>query len=178
MFGAGGAPGVVCRSAGAVALAACTRARRPCIFLPRPARSFSDWHVVFAMAGDLALNERRRALRSQYAAVQRLRAQAAHRCGCRAARRAKYVGERELSIFPSAPSSARPSTTRAPAGARQPRNGRAHPIAGIFSGQGLDLANVRLIETRLLVRREHGWEALALCVECRANRRGARAHRR
>ncbi len=29
-----------------------------------------------------------------------------------------------------------------------------------FSGQGLNLANVRLIETRILVRREHGWEAL------------------
>jgi len=29
-----------------------------------------------------------------------------------------------------------------------------------FAGQGLDLKNVRLIETRLLVRREHGWEAL------------------
>lgn len=29
-----------------------------------------------------------------------------------------------------------------------------------FSGEGLDLKNVRLIETRLLVRREHGWEAM------------------
>jgi uncharacterized repeat protein (TIGR03806 family) len=29
-----------------------------------------------------------------------------------------------------------------------------------FAGEGLDLANVRLIETRILVRREHGWEAL------------------
>jgi uncharacterized repeat protein (TIGR03806 family) len=29
-----------------------------------------------------------------------------------------------------------------------------------FAGEGLDLANVRLIETRLLVRREQGWEAL------------------
>ncbi|HXY95871.1 MAG TPA: SO2930 family diheme c-type cytochrome [Steroidobacteraceae bacterium] len=29
-----------------------------------------------------------------------------------------------------------------------------------FAGSGLDLRNVRLIETRLLVRRERGWEAL------------------
>ncbi|HEY1313502.1 MAG TPA: SO2930 family diheme c-type cytochrome, partial [Steroidobacteraceae bacterium] len=29
-----------------------------------------------------------------------------------------------------------------------------------FAGPGLDLANVRLIETRILVRREQGWEAL------------------
>ena len=29
-----------------------------------------------------------------------------------------------------------------------------------FAGEGLDLGNVRLIETRILVRREHGWEAL------------------
>lgn len=29
-----------------------------------------------------------------------------------------------------------------------------------FAGQGLDLSHVRLIETRLLVRREQGWEAL------------------
>jgi uncharacterized repeat protein (TIGR03806 family) len=29
-----------------------------------------------------------------------------------------------------------------------------------FSGEGLDLSRVRLVETRLLVRREHGWEAL------------------
>lgn len=29
-----------------------------------------------------------------------------------------------------------------------------------FEGQGLDLKNVRLIETRLLIRREQGWEAL------------------
>ena len=29
-----------------------------------------------------------------------------------------------------------------------------------FAGEGLDLANVRLIETRVLVRRAHGWEAL------------------
>jgi len=29
-----------------------------------------------------------------------------------------------------------------------------------FSGRGLDLSTVRLIETRILVRREHGWEAL------------------
>jgi uncharacterized repeat protein (TIGR03806 family) len=28
-----------------------------------------------------------------------------------------------------------------------------------FWGEGLDLSNVRLIETRLLVRRQHGWEA-------------------
>jgi uncharacterized repeat protein (TIGR03806 family) len=29
-----------------------------------------------------------------------------------------------------------------------------------FAGAGLDLANIRLIETRILVRREQGWEAL------------------
>ena len=29
-----------------------------------------------------------------------------------------------------------------------------------FSGEGLDLRSVRLIETRLLVRQEHGWDAL------------------
>ena len=38
---------------------------------------------------------------------------------------------------------------------------RTEDNSGDFSGEGLDLRNVRLIETRLLVRQENGWDALA-----------------
>lgn len=38
---------------------------------------------------------------------------------------------------------------------------RTEDDSGDFSGEGLDLRKVRLIETRLLVRQENGWDALA-----------------
>jgi len=38
---------------------------------------------------------------------------------------------------------------------------RNEDSSGDFSGEGLDLRKVRLIETRLLVRQESGWDALA-----------------
>ena len=47
-----------------------------------------------------------------------------------------------------------------------------------FAGPGLDLAHVRLIETRLLVRREGGWEALPYVWNAEQTDAVARAHRR
>ncbi len=143
----------------AALLGGCARAPRPAVHFfadGRPQR-LSDWHVVFRDAKTLALNEQvvpydlNTPLFSDYA--HKLR-----------------------TVWMPPGSAARYDPTRAfdfPVGTilsktfYYPRaQGAASAVARTndqsndFAGLGLDLANVRLIETRLLVRREHGWEAL------------------
>ncbi len=104
-------------------------------------------------------------VRPQHAAVHRLRAQAAH--GLDAEGRQREVRRRrDVSTFRSARSSRRRSTTRCPS----VRNGGKSPSRAPTTNRTTSppasrraastCISVRLIETRVLVRREHGWDAL------------------
>jgi uncharacterized repeat protein (TIGR03806 family) len=137
-------------------LAACTRAPPPVHFFAdgRP-EHLSDWHVVFRDAGTLALNERvvpydlNTPLFSDYAHKLRtvwMPAQSA----------AKYSATDSFE-FPVGTIFSKTFYFPRAAGAAV---SRTSDQSRDFLGLGLNLANVRLIETRLLVRREHGWEAL------------------
>ncbi len=140
------------------ALAGCTRAPPPVQFFAagRP-EHLSDWHVVFRHGGRLALNERvvpydlNTPLFSDYA--HKLRTM-----WMPAARAATYSATASFDFPVGTIFSKTFYYPRAGGGAAAVS--RTYDQSRDFSGQGLDLANVRLIETRLLVRREQGWEAL------------------
>ncbi len=140
------------------ALAGCTRAPPPVQFFAagRP-EHLSDWHVVFRDGGRLALNERvvpydlNTPLFSDYA--HKLRT-----LWMPAARAATYSATQSFEFPVGTIFSKTFYYPRAGGGAAAVS--RSSDQSRDFSGQGLDLANVRLIETRLLVRREQGWEAL------------------
>jgi len=142
----------------ALALSACTVAPQPVHYFAqgKPTR-LSDWHVVLRDRDSLALNERvvpydlNTPLFSDYAHKLRtiwMPEQAA----------AKYDATRSFDFRIGTIIS---KTFYYPL----PNHGEAKSVARTydasrdFAGTGLDLRNVLLVETRLLVRREHGWEA-------------------
>jgi uncharacterized repeat protein (TIGR03806 family) len=143
----------------AVLLAACARAPQPAVhfFADGRPEHLSDWHVLYRDGGTLALNERvvpydlNTPLFSDYA--HKLRT-----VWMPAGSAARYDASRSFD-FPVGTILSK--TFYYPkAGDGAGRVLRTYDASRDFAGQGLDLANVRLIETRLLVRREHGWEAL------------------
>lgn len=141
------------------ALAACTRAPpAPVHFFAagRPER-LSDWHVLFLDADRLALNEGvvpydlNTPLFSDYA--HKLRT-----LWMPAGRSARYSA---TDTFDFPVGTVISKTFYYPrAGGALSAVSRTYDQSRDFAGLGLDLERVRLIETRILVRREHGWEAL------------------
>src|SRR5271169_406770 len=139
------------------AFAACTRAPPPVHFFAdgRP-EHLSDWHVVFRDGGALALNNRV----VPYDLNTPLFSDYAHKL------RTVWMPAASAASYSATESFEFPVGTVFSKTFYYPRAGGAGAVSRTsdqsrdFSGQGLDLANVRLIETRLLVRREQGWEAL------------------
>ncbi len=139
-------------------LAACARTPQPVHFYPqgRP-EHLSDWHVVFRSADRLALNERvvpydlNSPLFSDYA--HKLRT-----LWMPPGASAQYAPERSFE-FPVGTVITKTFFYPKAAGGAQ-AVARTYDVAHDFAGTGLDLTQVRLIETRVLVRRERGWEAL------------------
>jgi uncharacterized repeat protein (TIGR03806 family) len=139
-------------------LGACSRPAAPVHFFAegRP-QHLSDWHVVFVAGGRLALNERvvpydlNSPLFSDYA--HKLRT-----VWMPAGTTARYAGMQSFDFPVGSILSKTFYYPRASGGESAVM--RTYDQSRDFRGEGLDLANVRLIETRLLVRREHGWEAL------------------
>jgi uncharacterized repeat protein (TIGR03806 family) len=139
------------------ALAGCSHAPPPVHFFAagRP-QHLSDWSVVFRDSGRLALNQQvvpydlNTPLFSDYAHKLRTVWMPA---GSAASYSATDTFEFPVGTIFS-------KTFYYPrAGADAAQVSRSSDQSRDFAGQGLNLANVRLIETRLLVRREHGWEA-------------------
>jgi uncharacterized repeat protein (TIGR03806 family) len=141
-------------------LAACARAPQPVHYFAagKPVK-LSEWNVVFRAGDALALNERVVAydlntpLFSDYAHKLRtiwMPQDAA----------AKYDATQTFE-FPVGTIISKTFYYPLPKHAAGNAKGvaRTHDQTRDFTGAGLDLRNVRLIETRLLVRREHGWEA-------------------
>jgi uncharacterized repeat protein (TIGR03806 family) len=139
-------------------LGACSPAPQPVHFFAegRPQR-LSEWHVVFRDGARLALNGRvvpydlNSPLFSDYA--HKLRT-----VWMPPGVSARYAGEQSFDFPVGTVISKTFYYPRADGGDAAVM--RTYDQSRDFSGQGLDLKNVRLIETRLLVRREHGWEAL------------------
>jgi uncharacterized repeat protein (TIGR03806 family) len=150
---------------GALALGACFRAPQPVQFIPegRPSK-LSDWQVIYADGGNLVLNkgvvpyDLNTPLFSDYA--HKLRTiwmpQGAS---------AKYSADASFE-FPVGTIISKTFYYPLPqGGARDSRSvSRTYDQTREFAqagkgGQGLKLADVHLVETRLLVRREGGWQA-------------------
>ncbi|HEY2779910.1 MAG TPA: SO2930 family diheme c-type cytochrome [Steroidobacteraceae bacterium] len=141
---------------GALALVACTSAKDPVHFFAdgRPPR-LSDWHVVYADGGNLVLNsgvvpyDLNTPLFSDYA--HKLRTVWMPR-----GTPARYQADASFD-FPVGTIISKTFYYPLPKGPHQSVNSVARTDA---QPSGLiKLANVRLIETRLLVRREGGWQA-------------------
>ncbi len=122
----------------------------------RPQR-LSEWHVVFRDGDRLALNrgvvpfDLNSALFSDYA--HKLRT-----VWMPPGTAARYS---DLQTFDFPVGTVISKTFYYPhAGAAASAVARTYDQSRDFTGSGLNLGNVRLIETRLLVRREHGWVAL------------------
>lgn len=139
-------------------LAACSPAPPPVHYfaLGRPQR-LSEWHMVFRDGGRLALNdhvvpyELNTPLFSDYA--HKLRT-----IWMPWGTSAKYASPQAFD-FPVGTVISK--TFYYPrAGGAEKAVLRTYDQSRDLAGQGLDLSHVRLIETRLLVRREQGWEAL------------------
>ena len=156
----------LCACAGALALVACFRTAQPVHYFAegRPAK-LSDWHVVYAEGRNLALNEGvvpydlNTPLFSDYA--HKLRTVWMPR-----GTSAKYNADGSFDFpvgtiisktfyYPRAKGAARDSNAVA-----RTYDQSAEFADKVQGERGLKLANVHLIETRILVRREGGWEAL------------------
>jgi uncharacterized repeat protein (TIGR03806 family) len=145
-------------SAGIV-LGACSHAPQPVHFYAegKPAH-LSDWNVVFRDGNALALNARvvpfdiNTPLFSDYA--HKLRT-----IWMPEGRSAKYDATQTFD-FPVGTIISKTFFYPLPKTAGDAQAvARTYDTSRDFAGAGLDLNQVRLIETRLLVRREHGWEA-------------------
>jgi uncharacterized repeat protein (TIGR03806 family) len=150
----------------ALALSACARTPQPVhYFADGKPEKLSDWQVVYADSGKLALNtgvvayDLNTPLFSDYA--HKLRT-----VWMPGGTSAKYDA---ASTFDFPVGTIITKTFYYPlasGSARDPKRvARTYDQARDFArpgnpDQGLNLANVRLIETRVLVRREHGWDAL------------------
>jgi len=139
-------------------LGACSSPPPPVHFFAegRPQR-LSEWHVVFRDGGRLALNGRV----VPYDLNSPLFSDYAHKL------RTVWMPPGASAKYESGQSFDFPIGTVISKTFYYPRAAggdvavlRTYDQSRDFAGQGLDLKNVRLIETRLLVRREHGWEAL------------------
>ena len=157
----------VCKSAGAVlaaaaamlALAGCQRGMAPVAYHAdgRPPK-LSDWHVVEARDGKLVLNQGvvpydlNTPLFTDYA--HKLRT-----VWMPKGTSAKYDAQ-DTFDFPVGTVISK--TFYYPrAGAAKPGDvARTYDSSRDFAGEGLDLSRVRLIETRILVRRPDGWAAM------------------
>jgi uncharacterized repeat protein (TIGR03806 family) len=140
------------------ALAACARTAPPVHYFAdgRP-QHLSDWHVVFRDGGRLALN----AHVVPYDLNTPLFSDYAHKL------RTLYLPAGGAARYDASESFDFPVGAIITKTFYYPRAGsaavsvaRTYDQSHDFSGEGLDLANVRLIETRVLVRRAQGWEAL------------------
>jgi uncharacterized repeat protein (TIGR03806 family) len=144
--------------AACLTLAACARAPQPVHYFAagKPAK-LSDWNVVFRAGDMLALNARvvpydlNTPLFSDYAHKLRTIWMPEHAA-------ARYDATQTFD-FPVGTIISK--TFYYPnAAARDAKSvARTYDQTRDFAGEGLDLRNVRLVETRLLVRREQGWEA-------------------
>jgi uncharacterized repeat protein (TIGR03806 family) len=156
----------LCACAGALLLVACLRTAQPVHFFAsgRPAK-LSDWQVVYKDGGDLALNDGvvpydlNTPLFSDYA--HKLRT-----IWMPHGSSAKYNADGSFD-FPVGTIISKTFYYPLPAGAARDSKAvaRTYDQSRDFSAtgrgeRGLNLANVHLIETRILVRREGGWEAL------------------
>jgi len=154
----GGFARALCAAAacGVALLIGCARTPQPVHFFPqgRPAH-LSEWHVVFRERGQLALNagvvpfDLNTPLFSDYA----------HKL------RTLWLPPGSAAQYSATDSFDFPVGTVISKTFYYPRAGgeavaRTYDQARDFDGEGLNLHNVRLIETRLLVRRAAGWEAL------------------
>jgi uncharacterized repeat protein (TIGR03806 family) len=140
------------------ALGGCARAPQPVHYFAtgRP-EHLSDWHVVFRDARRLALNERV----VPYDLNTPLFSDYAHKL------RTLYLPAGSAARYDAAQTFDFPVGTIITKTFYYPRGGdaatsvaRTYDQSRDFAGEGLNLANVRLIETRVLVRRAQGWEAL------------------
>ena len=150
------------RAAGALvllaALGGCARAPQPVHYFAegRPAH-LSDWQVVFRDRGRLALNARV----VPYDLTTPLFSDYAHKL------RTLYLPPGSSARYDATQTFDFPVGTIITKTFYYPRGSdaatsvsRTYDQSRDFAGEGLDLSRVRLIETRLLVRRAHGWEAL------------------
>jgi uncharacterized repeat protein (TIGR03806 family) len=144
--------------AAALLIAACARAPQPVHFFAqgRP-QHLSEWRVLVPQGDRLVLNDRvvpydlNTPLFSDYA--HKLRT-----VWLPAGTSARYSGDQAFDFPVGTIISKTFYYPRAGGNARSVA--RSYDQTRDFSGSGLDLRNVRLIETRLLVRREDGWVAL------------------
>jgi uncharacterized repeat protein (TIGR03806 family) len=146
----------LCSCIGVLMLGACTRAKEPVHFFAdgKPPR-LSDWHVVYAENGKIALNngvvpyDLNTPLFSDYARKLRTvwmpRGAAAH-----------YEADASFD-FPVGTIISKTFYYPLAAGLRRSPNSVARSSAQPLGP--IKLADVRLVETRLLVRREGGWQA-------------------
>jgi len=149
--------GAVGAAAAMVFLAACARAPAPVRFFPegRP-QHLSEWHVLARQGARLELNDRvvpydlNTPLFSDYA--HKLRT-----VWLPPGTTARYSATDPFD-FPVGTIISK--TFYYPRAAGAGAVARSYDFSRDFSGPGLDLARVRLIETRLLVRRQEGWVAL------------------
>jgi uncharacterized repeat protein (TIGR03806 family) len=156
----------LCACAGALALIACFRTAQPVHFFAegRPAK-LSDWRVVYADGRNLALNEGvvpydlNTPLFSDYA--HKLRTVWMPR-----GTSAKYDVDGSFD-FPVGTIISKTFYYPRPVGATRDSKAVARTYDqstefgdNTYGERGLKLANVHLVETRILVRREGGWEAL------------------
>jgi uncharacterized repeat protein (TIGR03806 family) len=137
----------------------CARAPEPPVHFfaeGRPAH-LSDWHVVFRDSRTLRLNQ----AVVPYDLNSPLFSDYAHKL------RTVWMPQGTPARYESAASFDFPVGTILSKTFYYPRAAsgdvkvlRTYDQSQDFSGEGLDLSKVRLVETRLLVHREHGWEAL------------------
>ena len=157
----------VCKSAGAVlaaaaamlALAGCQRGMAPVAYHAdgRPPK-LSDWHVVEARDGKLVLNQGV----VPYDLNTPLFTDYAHKL------RTVWMPEGTSAKYDAQDTFDFPVGTVISKTFYYPRAGAAKPgdvartydSSRDFAGEGLDLSRVRLIETRILVRRPDGWAAM------------------
>lgn len=148
---------VIAAAALAWLLAACTRAPQPVHFFAqgRP-QHLSEWHVIGRQGERLALNE----AVVPYELNTPLFTDYAHKL------RTVWLPAGTSARYSAAETFEFPVGTIISKTFYYPRADGASGVARTydqsrdFSATGLDLRNVRLIETRLLVRREEGWVAL------------------
>jgi len=141
-----------------MALGSCGRPPPPVHYFAqgRP-EHLSDWHVLWRDGGRLALNERV----VPYDLNTPLFSDYAHKL------RTLYLPSGTAARYEATQTFDFPVGTIITKTFYYPRGGdsatsvaRTYDQSRDFAGEGLDLANVRLIETRILVRRAQGWEAL------------------
>ncbi len=139
-------------------LAACSQPTPPVHFFVagRP-EHLSQWHVVFRRGSHLALNDRvvpydlNTPLFTDYA--HKLRT-----VWMPSGSTAHYASDQTFDFPVGTILSKTFYYPRASGGDKAVL--RTYDQSQDFAGEGLDLARVRLVETRILVRREQGWEAL------------------